>query len=126
MASDPIMLLWERYGWLGFLGYVLVREVWPFLREKVWPVKVAQARTEKQRLMNLEDRQMNAADRQVAAGEAMILAVQNMALAITTNNERLSTLIAGHSIHAQETTEAIVLMRERTGVTTKQRKGKMI
>lgn len=117
MATDPIMLLWDRYGWLGFLVYVMIREVWPFLREKVWPVKVAQAKAEKQRLVNLEDRQMNAADRQVAAGEAMILAVQNMALAITTNNERLSTLIAGHSLHATETTEAIMLMRERTSHT---------
>lgn len=119
------MLIWQQYGWVGFLIYVMVREVWPFIREKVWPMKIAQVKAEKQRLQNLEDRQMNAADRQVAAGEAMILAVQNMALAITTNNERLSTLIAGHAIHAQETTEAIVLMRERTGA-AKQRKGKML
>lgn len=126
MPSDPIVILWERYGWLGFLVYVLVREVWPFLREKVWPVKVAQARTERQRLVNLEDRQMNAAERQTAASEAMIAAVQNMALAITTNNERLSTLIAGHSMHAQEMTEAVALMRERTSGHAARAKGKMI
>jgi len=114
MTQDPLMLVWQQYGWLGFLGYVMVREVWPFVREKVWPEKIAQAKIEKQRMINLEDRQMNAVDRQVAAGEAMTLAVQNMAIAITTNNERLSTLISGHSIHAQDTVDAIMLMRERT------------
>jgi hypothetical protein len=114
MASDPIVLVWERYGWLGFLGYVFVREVWPFLREKVWPVKVAQAQAERERLAKLEERTLNAEDRQVAAIEAMSKSVQDMALAITTNNERFTALITGFAIHAQDTNAAIALMRERT------------
>jgi len=115
MTNDPLVLAWQQYGWLGFLGYVMVREVWPFVREKVWPVKVAQAAAERERLARLEERTLAAEDRQVAAVEAMGTSVHEMTVAITTNNERLSTLIAGHSMHAQETTQAIALMRERTG-----------
>lgn len=118
------MFLWQHYGWLGFAGYVMIREVWPFVRDRVWPERVKQVKAERERLVNLEDRQLNAADRQTAASEAMVSAVQNMALVITTQNERLSTLIAGHTIHAQETTAAIVLMRERTAVHAARAKGK--
>jgi hypothetical protein len=44
----------------------------------------------------------------------MSKAVQSMALVITTNNERLSSLLIGFAQHHQESTAAITLMRERT------------
>ena len=115
MMNDPLVLAWQQYGWLGFLGYVMIREVWPFMREKVWPEKVKQARAERERLAKLEERQLDAEDRQVKAFEAMGQSVHEMTVAITTNNERLYALIAGHAIHAQDTANAIALMRERTG-----------
>ena len=125
MASDPIVLLWDRYGWLGFLGYVMVREVWPFMREKIWPMKVAQVKAERERLSKLEERQSKANDRQTEAIEAMGKSVHEMTVAITSNNERLSQLIAGHATHSEMVASAIALMRERTGG-VERRKGKMI
>lgn len=108
MTPDPFTLVWQQYGWLGFVGYVMVREVWPFVRDRVWPERVKQARTERERLNRLEERQ-------VEAFEAIGKSVQDMSTAIVLNNERLSTLIASHSLHVRETTEAITLIRERVG-----------
>jgi hypothetical protein len=119
MTPDPLVLVWQQYGWLGVLGYVMVREVWPFVREKVWPEKKRALRLEQERLEKLEDRQ-------VAAVEKMGNAVQEMAVAIVTNNERLSVLVNGHAIHAHETTQAIVTLRERTAGYKERPKGKMI
>lgn len=94
--------------------YLAVREFWPFLRDKVWPQSAAIARSETERIRKLEDRQLALQERQSIAVEEMSKSVQSMALVITTNNERLSTLLIGFAQHAQENTEAITLMRERT------------
>lgn len=112
--TDPVVVLWDKYGLTGFLIYVVVKEVWPFLRDKVWPQSAATARSESERIRKLEDRQVAAQERQSIAVEEMSRGIQSMALVITTNNERLSTLIVGFAQHSQEATEAISLMRERT------------
>lgn len=112
--NDPIVALWERYGWAGFLFYLAIREFWPFLRDKVWPQSAAIARNEADRIKKLEERQLAMQERQAMAVEEMSKSVQSMALVITTNNERLSALLIGFAQHAQENTEAITLMRERT------------
>lgn len=112
--DDPLVVLWDRYGWAAFLVYFAAREFWPFLRDKVWPQSAANAKSESERLRRLEDRQLASQERQVIAVEEMSKSVQSMALVITTNNERLSNLLISHSQHAQETTNAISLMRERT------------
>ena len=62
-------------------------------------------------------------ERQIAALEAMGKNVHDMTLAITTNNERLSTLIAGFAVHSSEMNSAVMLMRERTGAPSRS-KGK--
>lgn len=121
-----MMLIWDRYGWMGFLGYVMVREIWPFVSRKVWPEQVRKARDERDRLSKMEERQLMAEERQVSAIEIMGKAVQDMTVAITSNNERLSTLIAGHAVHTMEMTDAIMLMRERTGSQRVHAKGKMV
>lgn len=121
-SSDPLSLIWQQYGWLGFLGYVLVREIWPFILNKFLPEKMAQAKAERLRVAQLEKRQIEMEDRQVSAIEAMSQSVQQMALAITTNNERLAALIAGHAVHAQETSNAIALIRERTAAKTRRKR----
>lgn len=112
--TDPIVVLWDKYGLAGFLIYLTVKEVWPFLRDKVWPQSAAIARSESERIRKLEDRQVAAQERQSIAVEEMSKSVQSMAVVITQNNERLSTLIVGFAQHAQESSEAISLMRERT------------
>lgn len=114
-SSDPLLLVWQSYGWLGFLGYIAIREIWPFVQRKVWPEAVRTAKAERERIAKLEERQAAADERQVTAIEMMSQSVHDMALAITTNNERLSQLIAGQSLHAQDVGNAIAMMRERTG-----------
>ncbi|MBI5964920.1 MAG: hypothetical protein HY863_15685 [Chloroflexi bacterium] len=112
--TDPIIVLWEKYGWVAFLLYFIVREIWPFLRDKVWPQTAANAKLEADRIRKLEDRQITLQERHAIAVEEMSKAVQSMALVITTNNERLSSLLIGFAQHSQESTAAITLMRERT------------
>jgi len=112
--DDPFVVLWDRYGWAAFLVYFAVRELWPFLRDKVWPQSAAISKLENERLQKMEDRQIALQERQAIAVDEMSKSVQSMALVITTNNERLSTLLIGFAQHAQESTQAIALMRERT------------
>lgn len=115
VMGDPLIAVWQSYGWLGFLGYVMVREVWPFVQNRVWPARVKKAHQEQERLNRMEERQ-------IVAIEEMGKSVHAMAQAITTNNERLSQLIAAQSVHGQETSGAIALMRERTGSPEKKRR----
>ena len=115
--TDPIVVLWYKYGWAGFLIYLTVKEVWPFLRDKVWPQSAAIAKSESERLRKIEEKQITLQERQSVAVEEMSKSVQSMALVITTNNERLSTLLIGFAQHSQESTAAITLMRERTART---------
>src|SRR5512138_283737 len=102
----------QQYGWLGFLVYVLVKEVWPFFRDKLWPQRVEQAKAERERLKLLEDRATQIEERQTKALESLSQSTQQMALAITTNNERLTMLITGHSEHDRFTRDAVQDMRD--------------
>lgn len=99
-------------AWLGFFAYLVVKEAWPFFRDRVWPRKIAEANAERDRLKQLEERSNRSEERQTVAVENMSLSVQQMALAITTNNERLSTLISSHAEHTRFTQEAIADMRQ--------------
>lgn len=108
MANDPLVFIWEHYGHWGFLAYIAAREVWPWVRDRVWPAQVKKARQDQERINRLEERQIEAI-------ESMGKSVVDMTLAISTNNERLSTLIAGFAVHSTEMNGAIALMRERTG-----------
>ncbi len=103
----------QKWEWLGFLAYVIVKEVWPFFRDRVWPQKVAQENAERERLKTLEERAAQIEERQTKAFEGMSLSTQQMALAIATNNERLTTLITGHNEHDRFTREAVTDMRDR-------------
>lgn len=98
----------QQYGWLGFFFYVVVKEAWPFFRDRVWPWKMAAADTEHTRLKNLEERAAQNDERQVKAVESMSLSVHQMALAITTNNERLAQLTSNHAEHARITQDVFV------------------
>lgn len=113
-VSDPLALIWQQYGLWGFLGYVAVREIWPFVRDRVWPARVKKAHQEQERLNRMEERQIEAI-------EAMGTSVHEMALAISANNERLSALIAGFAAHSSDMSHAVTVMRERTGVPAKKR-----
>lgn len=104
----------QQYGWAGFFVYIVWKEVFPFLRDSVFPERMKQEKAERERLRKLEERSAQNDERQAKAFESMSLAVHEMALAISANNERLSTLIVGHSEHARFTLDSISAMRERT------------
>ena len=108
---NEFALIWDRYGWLGFLIYVLVKEILPLYRDKVLPARIARDKKKVDRLGKLEERQLIGEDRQTMAINAIEKSVHQMTIAIATNNERLSQLIANTLIHNQETTE---LIHERT------------
>lgn len=103
MAFDAFL---QENGWIGFIVYVVVREVIPFLRDRIYPEKLREKEAERERLKRLEERQIKAL-------EGMSQAVHDMALAITANNERLSRLMLDHAEHARFVQESITAMRER-------------
>lgn len=106
----------QQYGWVGFVLYFVAREVFPFLRDRVYPHKVKQQDEERKRLIALEDRAAKNEERLTTAVETMSQSVSNMALAITTSNERLSQVIANQLEHARFTQDAIIDMRKVTAV----------
>ncbi len=115
--------LWMTYGWWGFLGYVVVKEILPFFRDKVWPEKIKERDAERLRLQRLEERAILAEERQAKAIESMSLSSQQMALAITTENERISQMIVAQNEHARFTVDAIGDMRETVASLHAQEKG---
>lgn len=104
----------QQYGWLGFVLYFVAREVFPFLRDRVYPQKVKQQEDERKRLLALEERAAKNEERLTMAVETMSQSVSNMALAITTNNERLSQVITNQLEHSRFTQDAIIDMRKMT------------
>lgn len=104
---DGFQSFLQQNSWLGLLVYVLLKEGWPFFRDRIYPRRIAERDAEKQRLQNLEDRAIQNEERQTRAIENMSLASQQMALAITTNNERMSQLISNHGEHDRFIREAL-------------------
>jgi hypothetical protein len=104
----------QQNGWIGFLIYILWKELFPFLRDRVYPENVRRINADRERLKKLEERTLENDERQTRIIESMNSAVHEMTVAITTNNERLSVLSINHSDHARFVQESIVTMRERS------------
>jgi hypothetical protein len=97
----------KEYGWLPVLVWMLIRDVWPFIKDKLFPAALA----ERQQIV---DHRINLEERQAAAYELIATAVNEIKLAIVSNNERLNSLSTNMASHNRETAAAITLMRERT------------
>lgn len=104
----------QQNGWIGFLMYILWKELFPFVRDRIYPENLKRINAERDRLKKLEERAIQNDERQTRVVESMSTAVHEMALAIAANNERLSQLIISHSDHAKFTQDSITAMRERT------------
>lgn len=104
----------QQNGWIGFLMYILWKELFPFVRDRIYPENLKRINAERDRLKKLEERSIQNDERQTRVVESMSTAVHEMALAIAANNERLSQLIISHSDHAKFTQDSITAMRERT------------
>jgi hypothetical protein len=114
--------LLQQYGWVGFTVYFLARDVFPWLRDRVYPQRVKEQEEERKRLNALEERAVRNEERHVEALETMSKSVTGMALAITTNNERLSQVITNQLEHSRFTQDAIIDMRKSVGVKHSPRK----
>lgn len=108
----------QQYGWAGFLVYIAIKEFLPFFRDKFLPHKLSQAEAERERLRRLEERAIANEEKLSAAVESMSAMMKQFALAITVNNERLSQLIAGHTLHDRSMTDALGAMREKIAANT--------
>ena len=104
----------QQNGWIGFLAYIVWKEVFPFLRDRVFPENAKRANAERDRLKKLEERTVQNDEKQTLVIENMNKAVHEMTVAITTNNERLSQLIVSHNDHARFVQDSITVMREKT------------
>lgn len=104
----------QQNGWIGFFIYILWKEFFPFLRDKIYPENVKRINAERDRLKKLEERTIENDERQTRVVESMSSAVHEIAIAITTNNERLSQLIVAHDSHARFVQDSIITMREKS------------
>ncbi len=110
-----IETLFQQYGWVGFTVYFLARDVFPWLRDRVYPQRVKAYEEERKRLNALEERAVKNEERHVEALETMSKSVTSMALAITTNNERLAQVVTNQLEHSRFTQDAIMDMRKSVG-----------
>ena len=123
-SPDPFIGFLENNQWLGLVMYIVWKEAWPFLRDKVWSQKVAERRqeldirngdrkAEMERVSRLEEREVKAEERQATAFEGLQMTTAKLSEVVIINNERLSTLIVAHNEHAKEMSDDISTMREK-------------
>ncbi len=106
-VPDPLAVLLHDYGWTAVVLWLVYRDVWPFIKEHVFPAAIAER---KQRM----DSQIKLEERQAVAMETISNAVNEIKLAMVSTNERLFEVRAAQVEHHKATTDAITLMRERT------------
>lgn len=110
---------WDKWGWLGFAIYVLLVQIWPWARDRVYPDKIKTKVAERERLIKLEERQAR-------CFEATTNAVEELVKSSIQTNERLASIITEQNAHQQEFSahhtammNSLALLRERAA-----RKGK--
>jgi hypothetical protein len=101
---------WQQYGWVGILGYFVVKDVWPFLRDKWWPNKVKAQDEERERVRKLEERTLKNEEKQTELLESLRNSTNNMTQGITINNERMSQMITFQTEHARFVTDSLVTL----------------
>jgi len=105
--QDPLTIVLRDYGWVGVVIWLLVRDIWPFLKDRIYPdaIRERQARQEYERSCN---------ERAVTAQELIAKGVNAIEKALVVTNERLNHLQTSADEHIRATNEAITTMRERT------------
>ena len=106
-TPDPLAVLLRDYGWTAVVFWLIYRDVWPFIKERIFPA----AMEERKRRLEI---QVRLEERQAMAMEAISNAVIEIKLAMVSTNERLLETRMAQIEHHKATTDAITLMRERT------------
>jgi hypothetical protein len=107
MLQDPLTIVLRDYGWVGVVLWLIVRDVWPFLKDHIYPDAIAERKRKQEKETVLQERSTK-------AQELMAEAVKGIELALVATNERLSHIQTSAEAHHKATSEAITTMRERT------------
>lgn len=117
--------LWKEYGWLGFLAWVSITQVWPFVRDRYFPahmknkMKEQQAKWEEKEFEmkeHLEDKlyERKLEERSVQANERFATAMEAIQKLLVAQNERMNSLLQVHLEHDRFTKEALLQMSMKT------------
>jgi hypothetical protein len=112
----------QQNGWIGFVIYIAWKELFPFVRDRIYPENMKRINAERDRLKKLEERTVQNDERQTLVVESMRDSVHEMAMVIATNNERLSQLIVDHNNHARFMQDSVAIMRERSAESSNMRR----
>jgi hypothetical protein len=109
MQPDPLAMLLHDYGWSAVLLWFAVREVWPWLRDRLLPQYISARKQKVEDDAIYRKRVETLESRQVAAFEKVAAAVEDLSKAMVLSNERMGNLVTNHGDHDMAT---------RTGLTT--------
>ncbi len=101
-------LLIEKYGIYGIIVYFVIKEVWPFLRDKFFPEKMKAAETQDARL--------------AAAIENVGNAMKTISESMIVQNERLNVISNQQQEHIRVSNEAIMAMMVKSKTTPRKSK----
>ena len=98
----------KDYGLYGLLLYVLIKEVWPFFRDKLFPEKIRFAQAQEERF--------------TVAIEGINKAVLTLATNAIVQSERLTAITNSAAEHDRLTSDAVTAMLVKTKTMPKRRK----
>lgn len=131
MQTDTLDVLLRNYGWGIVFAWVLYREVWPWLRDRLVPSYMEDRKRRERRndeLRNVQEKRLaDLEERQCAAFEQVASAVNEMSKNIMLTNERLTLILVNqqqlmnmYDLHDRKMDRAIVKMEVRSGSLTPQ------
>ncbi len=113
--SDPYLIGLRDYGWMAVLMLFMIKDVWPWFRDHVFP----QARQER---MNEAKRKADQELRQTKALEAIAEATNQININNALTSERLATLANLLGEHDRYTRDSVQEMFRMTGITPRRRR----
>lgn len=96
-------LLIEKYGIYGIIVYFVIKEVWPFLRDKFFPEKMKAAEAQEKRFASAMG-QVGVEMKSVSE------ALKSVSEAMIVQNERLTVIANQQAEHIRVSNEAIMAM----------------
>lgn len=104
-----LKLLWDNYGYIGVTVYIVLVQVWPYFRDKIFPERIKDRRTQTEWQHKLDER--------------MIIAMEGMNSALISQNEKINQIITISVEHSREMTEALLQMAQQVRQPKKVNKG---
>jgi hypothetical protein len=93
-----LKILWDNYGFVGVLVYIVLVQLWPYLRDKIFPEQIKDRRAQAEWQRKLDER--------------MVVAMEGMNKALISQNEKLNQVITMNIEHGREMTEALIQMAQ--------------